>query len=139
MFYKTFICFYASEAKPLRFSLCSQIFDDAEPCLMYNIQNVCHRKSLSIFLQRSITCADRTKCESGNQAFYSCINKWLTKFLPTKNVHTSSAASQNPLTSICQDTWPQDTTIDDSAKGGLTIFWELFTVIPCAPKYLKRK
>ena len=28
--------------------------------------------------------------------------------------------------------------IDDSAKGGLTQFWELFTMIPCAPKYLKR-
>ena len=24
--------------------------------------------------------------------------------------------------------------IDDSAKGGLTQFWELFTMIPCAPK-----
>ena len=29
--------------------------------------------------------------------------------------------------------------IDDSAKGGLTRFWEIFTMIPCAPKYLKRK
>ena len=28
--------------------------------------------------------------------------------------------------------------IDDSAKGGMTQFWELFTMIPCAPKYLKR-
>ena len=28
--------------------------------------------------------------------------------------------------------------IDDVAKGGLTIFLELFTVIPSAPKYLKR-
>ena len=27
---------------------------------------------------------------------------------------------------------------DDSAKGGLTQFWELFTMILCAPKYLKR-
>ena len=27
--------------------------------------------------------------------------------------------------------------IDDSAKRGLTQFWELFTMIPCAPKYLK--
>ena len=27
--------------------------------------------------------------------------------------------------------------IDDSAKGGLTQFWELFTMIPYAPKYLK--
>ena len=27
--------------------------------------------------------------------------------------------------------------IDNTAKGGLTIFWELFTVIPCAPKHLK--
>ena len=26
---------------------------------------------------------------------------------------------------------------DDSAKGGLTQFWELFIMIPCAPKYLK--
>ena len=26
--------------------------------------------------------------------------------------------------------------IDDSAKGGLTQFGELFTMIPCAPKYL---
>ena len=33
MFYETFICFYVSEAKPLCFSLCSQIFEiliDAE-------------------------------------------------------------------------------------------------------------
>ena len=29
--------------------------------------------------------------------------------------------------------------IDDSAKGGLTQFWELFTMIPCARKYLKRQ
>ena len=28
--------------------------------------------------------------------------------------------------------------IDDYDKGGLTQFWELFTMIPCAPKYLKR-
>ena len=27
---------------------------------------------------------------------------------------------------------------DGFAKGGLTQFWELFTMIPCAPKYLKR-
>ena len=27
--------------------------------------------------------------------------------------------------------------IDDTAKGGLTQFWELFTVIPWAPKDLK--
>ena len=26
------ICFYVSEAKPLCFSLCSQMFDDAERC-----------------------------------------------------------------------------------------------------------
>ena len=30
MFYETFICFYVSEAKPLCFSLCSQMFDDVE-------------------------------------------------------------------------------------------------------------
>ena len=29
-------------------------------------------------------------------------------------------------------------TIDDSAKGCLTQFWELFTMIPCAPKHLNR-
>ena len=29
--------------------------------------------------------------------------------------------------------------IDDFAKGGLTQFWELFTMIPCAPTYLKRQ
>ena len=29
--------------------------------------------------------------------------------------------------------------IDDSAKGGLTQIWELFTMIPCAPIYLKRQ
>ena len=29
-------------------------------------------------------------------------------------------------------------TTDDTAKGGLTIFWGLFTVIPCAPNHLKR-
>ena len=28
------------------------------------------------------------------------------------------------------------TIIDDTAKGGLTIFWELFTVIPYPPKHL---
>ena len=28
--------------------------------------------------------------------------------------------------------------MDHTAKGGLTIFWELFTVIPCSPKHLKR-
>ena len=28
--------------------------------------------------------------------------------------------------------------IEDTTKGGLTIFWELFTVIPCAPRKLKR-
>ena len=27
---------------------------------------------------------------------------------------------------------------DESAKGGLTQFWERFTMIPCVPKYLKR-
>ena len=30
MFYETFICFRVSEAKPLCFSLCSQMFDDVE-------------------------------------------------------------------------------------------------------------
>ena len=30
MFYETFICFYVSEAKPLCFSLCSQMFDDVD-------------------------------------------------------------------------------------------------------------
>ena len=28
--------------------------------------------------------------------------------------------------------------IDDSAEGGLTQFWELFTAIPCLPKDSKR-
>ena len=42
MFYETFVCFYVSEAKPLCFSLCSQMFDGVERCLIYNIQNVCH-------------------------------------------------------------------------------------------------
>ena len=32
MFYETFICFHISEAKPLCFSLCSQMFDDVERC-----------------------------------------------------------------------------------------------------------
>ena len=32
MFYKTLICFYVSEAKPLCFSLCSRMFDDVERC-----------------------------------------------------------------------------------------------------------
>ena len=32
MFYKTFTYFYVSEAKPLCFSLCSQMFDDVERC-----------------------------------------------------------------------------------------------------------
>ena len=31
------------------------------------------------------------------------------------------------------------TTIGDSALGGLTEFWELCTMILCAPKYLKRQ
>ena len=34
--------FYVSEAKPLCFSLCSQMLDDVERCRIYNIQNVCH-------------------------------------------------------------------------------------------------
>ena len=42
MFYETFICFYVNEAKPLCFSLCSQMFYDIERCWIYNIQNVCH-------------------------------------------------------------------------------------------------
>ena len=29
--------------------------------------------------------------------------------------------------------------MDDTAKGGLTLFQELFTVIPCAPKDFKRQ
>ena len=29
------------------------------------------------------------------------------------------------------------TEMDDTAKGGLTQFWELLTVIPCAPKDFK--
>ena len=28
--------------------------------------------------------------------------------------------------------------MDDTAKGGLALFYEIFTVIPCAPKDLKR-
>ena len=28
--------------------------------------------------------------------------------------------------------------VDDSAKGGLTQLWELFTMIHCGPKYVKR-
>ena len=28
--------------------------------------------------------------------------------------------------------------MDDTAKGGLTQFLDLLTVIPCAPKYFKR-
>ena len=32
LFYETFICFYVSEAKPLCFSLCWQMFDDVERC-----------------------------------------------------------------------------------------------------------
>ena len=42
---------------------------------------------------------------------------------------------------LCILAWPprsQDLAIDDSAKGGLTQWWEFFTMIPCAPKYLKR-
>ena len=31
-FYETFICLFISEAKPLCFSLCSQMFDDVERC-----------------------------------------------------------------------------------------------------------
>ena len=57
MFYKTFICFYVSEAKPLCFSLCSQMFDDVERCRIYNIQNVCHaneRLSLCYFFSINV-------------------------------------------------------------------------------------
>ena len=32
VFYRTFVCFYVSEAKPLCFSLCSQMFDGVERC-----------------------------------------------------------------------------------------------------------
>ena len=32
MSYKTFICFYVSEAEPLCFNLCSQMLDDVEQC-----------------------------------------------------------------------------------------------------------
>ena len=32
MFDETFICFNVSEAKPLYFSLCSQMLDDVERC-----------------------------------------------------------------------------------------------------------
>ena len=32
MFYKTLICFYVSEVKPLCFSLSSQMFDHVERC-----------------------------------------------------------------------------------------------------------
>ena len=56
-FYKTFIFFYVSEAKPLCFSLCSQMFDDVERCLMYNIQNVCHANeqlSLCYFVYNNV-------------------------------------------------------------------------------------
>ena len=42
MLYETFFSFYVSEAKPLCFSLCSQMFDGVERCLICNIQNVCH-------------------------------------------------------------------------------------------------
>ena len=41
MFYETIVCFYVSEAKPLCFSLCSQMFDGVEWCWICNIQNVC--------------------------------------------------------------------------------------------------
>ena len=51
MFYKTFICFFVSEAKPLCFSLCSQMFDDVERCCIYNIQKVYHaNEQLSLLL-----------------------------------------------------------------------------------------
>ena len=30
MFYQTLVCFFVSEAKPLSFSLCSQVFDGVE-------------------------------------------------------------------------------------------------------------
>ena len=42
MFYETFVCFYVSEAKPLCFSLCSQMFDGVERCLILQ-----HSKCLS--------------------------------------------------------------------------------------------
>ena len=41
----------------------------------------------------------------------------------------------HPLTSLSGATF--QSAIDDTAKGGLTIFWELFTVIPCTPKDFK--
>ena len=52
-FMKHLFCFYVSEAKPLCFSLCSQMFDDVE---LFNIQNVCHaNKQLSLCYFFSIT------------------------------------------------------------------------------------
>ena len=33
----------------------------------------------------------------------------------------------------------ENRSVDDTAEGGLTIFWELFTVIPFAPRNLKRR
>ena len=37
----------------------------------------------------------------------------------------------------CESYLNEYSTIVDSAKGGPTQFWEIFTMIPCAPKYLK--
>ena len=34
--------------------------------------------------------------------------------------------------------WLLPFAMDDTTKGGPTLFWELFTVIPCAPKDFKR-
>ena len=47
------------------------------------------------------------------------------------------AVYEEPLYMRTGDTCHQHI-IDNSAKGGLTQFWELFTMIPCAPKYLER-
>ena len=39
MFYETFICFYVSEAKPLCFSFCLQMFDDVERMFVTQMSN----------------------------------------------------------------------------------------------------
>ena len=53
---------------------------------------------------------------------FTCLKKW---YLPViyQSIFIASVGKKE---------------IYDTAKAGLTIFWELFTLIPCAPKHLKR-
>ena len=42
------------------------------------------------------------------------------------------------ISAVCFQEKYQQNSMDDNAKGSLSQFRELFTVIPCAPNYFKR-